>query len=489
MIIEKLLGKFRGLSLTAKAAIAYTMAGLVTKGLSIITVPIFTRIMTTAEIGVVNIYHSWASMLITIISLALTSGGFMVAMKEYKDTRREYASSVLTITTLTSSLVLIIYLCNMQFWNGVLELSTPLVLLMILGFFLDPAREFWLSAQRYALKYDAVVKVSLGTAAGATLISVAAVLLARHYGIQQIVYVRMFSNYAVVYAIAGILFFSIFIKGKTFYNKEYWAFSLKLSLPMIANSFATQVLNVSDRTMIGKMVGTSEVGIYGTLSNVSSLSLIVWGSINTSFVPYLFQNMEEKEGRRQVKNAANYILLLYACIALLMTIVAPEIVGILAPKEYYEAVYLMPPMAAGMFLTAVGNMHSNVLLFYKKTQYIMISSVAAAALNVALNYIMIPIYGYQAASYTTLFAYIVLAVIQMVVGRWTERRERGAEEGFIYDTKLLIMISASLIILSIACVPLYGTLLLRYAIVCIVVGVGLKYRKVFIEKMKMIKRK
>ncbi len=140
-------------------------------------------------------------------------------------------------------------------------------------------------------------------------------------------------------------------------------------------------------------------------------------------------------------------------------------------------------------MTAVGNMHSNVLLFYKKTQYIMISSVAAAALNVALNYIMIPIYGYQAASYTTLFAYIVLAVIQMVVGRWTERRERGAEEGFIYDTKLLIMISASLIILSIACVPLYGTLLLRYAIVCIVVGIGLKYRKVFIEKMKMIKRK
>ena len=72
MNIKNLVKRFNTLSVTAKAAMAYTIAGLVTKGLSIITVPIFTRIMTTAEIGVINIYHSWASMLITIISLALT---------------------------------------------------------------------------------------------------------------------------------------------------------------------------------------------------------------------------------------------------------------------------------------------------------------------------------------------------------------------------------------------------------------------------------
>lgn len=489
MNIKNLVKRFNTLSVTAKAAMAYTIAGLVTKGLSIITVPIFTRIMTTAEIGVINIYHSWASMLITIISLALTSGGFLVGMKEYEGKRRQYMSSVLTITTLMSGLVLIIYLYNINFWNEFLELETPLVLLMILGFFVEPAREFWLSAQRYQLKYKSVIKVSLGTAIGATAASVTSVLLARHYGVQPVVYVRLFANYAVVDTIAGILFLSIFLKGRTFYNKDYWVFSLKLSIPLIIYSFASQVLNVSDRTMIGKMVGASEVGIYGTLSNVSALSLIVWSSINSSFIPYLFQNIDDEEGRKQVRSSASYTLLFYAGIALLITFVAPEIVGILAPKEYYEAVYLMPPIAAGMFLTAIGNMYSNVLLFYKKTQYIMIASIIAAALNVVLNFIMIPRYGYQAAAYTTLFSYIVLALIQIVVGTLTERRARGKSEAFIYNSKFLLTVAAGLIIFSLACIPLYKTFAVRYGIACIGLAICLKYRKIFIEKLKTIKRR
>lgn len=489
MEFKDLRRKFDNLSVTAKAAMVYTLAGLATRGLSIITVPIFTRIMTTAEIGVINIYHSWSSMLATVITLALTSGGFLVAMKEYESERKEYMSSVLTITALMSILVLLIYLLNMDFWNGILGLPTPLVLLMIMGFLVEPARDFFLSAQRYELKYKTAVKISLGTAVGATLSSVVFVLLARHYEMKQIAHIRLFANYAVVYTIAGILFLNIFAKGRTFYNREYWLFSLKLSIPLIGNSFAAQVLNVSDRTMIGKMVGESEVGIYGTLSNVSALSLIVWYSINSSFIPYLFENMDNTRGRKQVRDSANYMLMLYAAIALTMTVVAPEIVGILAPKEYYEAVYLMPPIAAGIFLTAMSNMHSNVLLFYKKTQYIMISSIVAAVLNVVLNFIMIPRYGYQAAAYTTLFSYVILALIQVVVGTLTERTQRGEFVPFIYDTKFLLLISGGLIVLSLACIPLYQTVVLRYGITCIGLGLCLKQRRKFIERMKMIKKR
>ena len=40
----------------AKSAVAYTFASLFSKGLAFITVPIFTRIMSTDEIGTVNLY-------------------------------------------------------------------------------------------------------------------------------------------------------------------------------------------------------------------------------------------------------------------------------------------------------------------------------------------------------------------------------------------------------------------------------------------------
>ena len=70
--------------------------------------------------------------------------------------------------------------------------------------------------------------------------------------------------------------------------------SLAISIPLIGYNIAGQVLNVSDRMMIGRLVNNSAVGIYGTLYTVSSLSLLVWQAINASFVPYLFQNIEKK---------------------------------------------------------------------------------------------------------------------------------------------------------------------------------------------------
>lgn len=134
---------------------------------------------------------------------------------------------------------------------------------------------------------------------------------------------------------------------------------MKLSIPLIGNSLAGQVLSVSDRTMISSMVGKSAVGIYGTLYNVSSLSTIVWSSLNNSFVPYMFSNMETKEGRNKIKKYVNYILLAYAIVALGLTLLAPEVVRILATDEYYAAIYIMPPIAAGIFLNALGNLYSN----------------------------------------------------------------------------------------------------------------------------------
>ena len=75
------------------------------------------------------------------------------------------------------------------------------------------------------------------------------------------------------------------VRGHKIFNFKYWSFSLALSLPLIANQFATQILNNSGRVMIGWFVNNSAVGIYGTLSSISTVSTIVWSAINSSFIP------------------------------------------------------------------------------------------------------------------------------------------------------------------------------------------------------------
>ena len=106
-------------------------------------------------------------------------------------------------------------------------------------------------------------------------------------------------------------------------------------------------------------------------------------------------------------------------------------------------------------------MYSNVLIYYKRTPVIMYSAVTAAVVNVVLNFIFISRYGYMAAAYTTLAAYIVLAVMQMWGARKVCLQKRG-ENYEVYDDKAVAVMAAATIALSLCGLLLYEHTLLRY---------------------------
>ena len=145
--------KIQSIPLGVKAAVVYTMASVFSRGLSMITVPIFTRIMSTSEIGMVNLYNSWYSLLNVIATLSLTSGGFQAAMKDFEGERDQYQSSVLTLTSMMAIVLGCIYFLIPNIWNRITGLPSVLMILMLVVFFFAPAQDFWLLRQRYEYKY------------------------------------------------------------------------------------------------------------------------------------------------------------------------------------------------------------------------------------------------------------------------------------------------------------------------------------------------
>lgn len=464
-----------------KSAVVYTLASLFTRGLAIITVPIFVRLMSSYEIGVVNVYNSWYSMISVVTTLSLTSGGFQLALKEFRNERNQYISSILTLTSAMALLTALIYAINPPFWNKVTGLSTGLILLLIAELLFSPAQNFWIARQRYEYKYKAVAAVSFLSAFGASLFSVIVVGWGNKKSLENLGALRLYANYFVLLSVAAVIWLSIYLKGRTVYNKEYWKFSLKLSIPLIGNSIATQVLNVSDRTMIDNMIGKSAVGIYGTLYSVSSLSLIVWGAINTSFIPFLYDNLDNPDKESAIKKMASQLLSAFAVVAFILTIMAPEIVAILATEEYYEAIYIMPPICAGVFLTSLSNMYSNVLIYHKKTNFIMISSIVAAVVNVALNFVCIRIWGYMAAAYTTLVAYVILAVMQGIVSTRVHKKIVDNDSAEVYNTKQVYVLAIVTIIGCTLCNLIYSHTLIRYAVLILICLFAFVKRKTIIK--------
>lgn len=459
-----------------KSAIVFTLAILVSRALSFITTPIFTRIMPPDQIGIVGLYTSSFAILSSITSLGLNSGGFMVGMKDYEDKRDQYISSILTLTTLSCLIVLIIFMVTPSFWVKLLGLPKGLILLMIVGCFVTPAYEFWLMRQRYEYAYKKAAMITVFTSVVSTILAIVAVLLTQdmpsHLG-----EVRLYASIGstlLVYLIFWIVQFKL---GKIFYNKVFWTASLALGLPLLGHSFASQILNVSDRILISKYIDNSSVGIYTTLYTVGSLALMFWGAINSSFVPYLFQSIESQSERSGVSKVSLQLLMLFSVITVFVSIMAPEVVKILAPSEYLENIRIIPPIVAGVYLIALSNFYSNILVYCKKTLVIMFSTIVACIISVILNIILLPKMGFEIAAYNTLFSYIIFAMLQVICGYKVFKNQY--EGVFVYNNFFMILVTITTILLSLICIPMYDYNLIRYlyAVMVIVVGIFIYYWK------------
>ena len=480
-LLKKLFSK---IPLGIKASVIYTIASLLSKGIALITVPIFTRLMPPDQIGIVNIFNSWESMISSFATLALTSGGYFIALKEFNSERDQYMSSVLSLTSLIALMMTVVYFIMPDIWNNLTGLNNILFIFMLVGFGVKPATQFWLGRQRYEYNYKLAGSITILSSILETFVSVVAVIYANTLNCKNLGEIRLCSGLFVTYAVAGVLWFYLMSKGRRFFDKRFWKLSLTLSMPLVGHLIASQILSVSDRTMISHMVGNREVGLYSILYSGSSISLIIWNAINSSFIPFLFDNIENKEKHDDIKRISTHLLLAYGLGSVFITVVAPEIVSILAPHEYCEAVYIMPPIAAGVFFTSVSNMYSNMLIYHKKTQYIMVSSIIAASVNVVLNYYCIGIWGYEAAAYTTLIAYIILALVQAFQYRKIHFYVTSDNTSSIYEDRKIALIAILVVLLCISCIWLYSYPLLRYTLIVISVMASICYRN---QIFKMIK--
>ncbi len=479
--VKKLFQKYQSMSVAAKAAVAYMLASLFTKGLGIITTPLFTRIMSPAEIGEFSTFSSWYSVIGVVATLSLSSGAFSLAMFEFKEERDTYSSSMLGLSLISSAVAALIYLVSPLFWNRLLALNTTEVVVMIVAFAFIPATEYRIVRLRYEYRYKTLIAISLTNAILGTALSISAVLLSRHLNFENLAVPRIAGLYAVLCTMGLVNGIYIVLKGKSLFNWKFWKFALMNNTPLIVNALAKHILDISDRIMITDMVGKSETGIYSTLYTVSTLSLIAWSAIEANLLPYIFENLKNRE-EKKISDIVKPLLFVFACVCLLLALVAPEIVRILATEEYYAAIYIMPPVVCGVFFSSVYNLFGDVLLYHKKTYFIMISTTVAAIANVVLNYIFIQSFGYLAASYTTLASYIILAVMQYIFMKIAHRKQ-------VYDMQFIVILSVLLVTCTMLCLKLYPYVLCRYLIVLALLMLAVVFRNRIVGLFKTLKKK
>ena len=104
--MKKLLNKWRALPEATKSSLAFMLSSFFLTGLSVLTTPIFTRLIDSSQYGIVATYNSWLSIIDVFALLGLTSAGvFNVGLNEHKDSRDQYISSILALCNIVTVVV------------------------------------------------------------------------------------------------------------------------------------------------------------------------------------------------------------------------------------------------------------------------------------------------------------------------------------------------------------------------------------------------
>ena len=455
-------------SLQLKASVMYTIAGLITKGLNLITLPIFTRLLSVEQMGIITNFTSWQSIFLTITTLSLGTGAFNVAMVEFSDERDKYITSMIYLSVIATFFCFIVFICFNKKITELLQIDFTLIIFMFVGFFLAPPIDYWLGKCRYEYKYISMFVITISLAIGSTLCSIFGVIIAGKLGYRNLAEIKIFLT-GIPSCLCGLILMIVELsKGGFAVKFKCIKFALKINLPITIHSLAKHILDVSDRTMITRLIGNKAAGIYGTLYSISSMALILWNAINASLIPYVFDKIKSNH-TENLKKVLFSVMLLFSIISIGITVIAPEIVKVLATEPYYQNINLIPPIASGIYLTALYTIFANFLLYYKQSLWIMLSTCIAAILNIILNSYFIPKFGIVAASYTTLISYIVLTIILLLVLK--------CKKELPFHIKTFVVMSIFTIVTTICVGYLYRFPILRYLFIAALLFALIIFRK------------
>lgn len=468
-MIKKIYKRYSQCPTPVKASLWFLVCAFLQRGISFITTPVFTRLMNPTEYGQYSVFNSWMGILSVIVTLNLYCGVYTRGLVKFEDQRKEFSSSLQGLTLTLVLCWMIIYLLFNDFWNQIFSLTTIQTVLMFQIMWTSAVFSFWSMEQRVDFKYRSLVVVTLAVSIAKPVLGI---ILVSHA--QDKVTARI-AGLAIVELITySGFFFSQLVGGKKFYSYKYWKHALEFNIPLIPHYLSTSVLNSADRIMIGRMVDQSSAGIYSLAYAVSMIMTVLNTAIMQTLEPWLYKKIKEKRWQ-DISGIAYPAFILVAFVNLVLIAFAPEAVAIFAPTEYYEAVYLIPPIAMSVFFMFSYTFFAAFEFYYQKTKSIAMATSVGAILNIILNYIFINWFGYYAAAYTTLVCYVVYAASHFVLMREICRRQFGNVQ--VYSTTMYLGISAGFVAISFLLLISYRYPLLRYAAMMLVVLFICFYRK------------
>jgi O-antigen/teichoic acid export membrane protein len=209
-----------------------------------------------------------------------------------------------------------------------------------------------------------------------------------------------------------------FLKTKFFIKKDFLKQIFFFSLPLFLSGGGNLILSYTDTLMITFFRTVEEVGYYNSAMPTARLLLFFVLPISSVVFP-LSSELWTKKLKNHLKEGIQLLyryvpMFLFPIIAAL--IIFPDIIiSFIFKTEYVIAANTLRILSIGILFQSIWFLNNGVLIGIGMPKKVMKITYIAAFVNLILNLILIPLFGFFGAAIATAFSYFLMMIISIIV--------------------------------------------------------------------------
>jgi O-antigen/teichoic acid export membrane protein len=440
----------------------YGFASILSKGLAIFLLPIYTRVLDPSDYGAYDLLLTLAAFANLIIALEISQGlaRFWSDLDSWTE-KRKLASTALWFTALMYG----VFLIGGLIWA-------------------DPLNTLIIGDERYLLAYQlAIVFIAINGIYLLLLNQLRWELRSKTYAIASLGYAVMTLVFAAIFclwfdmgligviasqAISALIasFFCLKLLRKTLaftFDFSKLKTMIIFSAPLVPAGLAVFVSLYINRYALLHFTSLADIGIFSIGSRIAGISMLFIAGIQTALTPLIYQHYKEIETPAEIARLFNWFLALALTGCLFLSLFSKELLSLFTTSEYELSSSLIIYLAPAFLLSQM-YIFSPGIAIRKKTNLQLYIMLLSALVSIVANWILVPIWGVLGAALATLISSLLFFSVWLYISQ-SHYKIPYHWRSILFATGTFIICTLSGVLLSESQFSTSFTLILKFGLI------------------------
>ncbi|MFC3940613.1 polysaccharide biosynthesis protein [Pseudomonas gingeri NCPPB 3146 = LMG 5327] len=396
-------------------SLIYGLASVLSKGLAIFLLPLYTRVLSTGDYGAFDLLVTFGALVNLSVALEVSQG----LARYWGDTekqaeRRELASTTFWFTlsmygafflaSMLASSQLNLLLLGNEAYLGVFRLGLGFIAINGIYYLLLNQFRWELRSKAYAVVSFCYALMTLGFA------MVFCLLLGK--GLEGVMLGQLLA------ALCSALI-SLWLLRTTFgfsFDVHKLLAMLKFSVPLVPAGLAVFVSLYINRVALVHFGSLEDVGLFGIGSRIAGLSALLILGIQAALTPLVYQHYREPETPAQIARLFGWFAAVALAGCLFLAVFARELLAVFATAGYFAGASLVVFLAPALLLSQMYIFAPGIAI-RKKTIWQLWVTLLSATVSAVGNWLLVPSWGVFGAALATLLAAMVFFLAWLLISQ------------------------------------------------------------------------